>query len=62
MLDDIGGVVTRVGDETVEEMWSLFDGQDLLNEVASQFSADIRRHIQRLLEALSCPGQHGSQG
>ena len=31
VLDDIGGVVTRVGDETVGEMWSLFDGQDVLN-------------------------------
>ncbi|MEK9786452.1 MAG: 4-hydroxyphenylacetate 3-hydroxylase N-terminal domain-containing protein, partial [Gammaproteobacteria bacterium] len=25
VFDDIGGVVTRVGDETVGEMWSLFD-------------------------------------
>ena len=31
VLDDIGGIVTRVGDETVGEMWSLFDGQDVLN-------------------------------
>jgi 4-hydroxyphenylacetate 3-monooxygenase len=27
VLNEIGGVVTRVGDETVGEMWSLFDGQ-----------------------------------
>jgi 4-hydroxyphenylacetate 3-monooxygenase len=45
ILEDIGGVVTRVGDETIGEMWSLFDGQDLLNEVDPQFSANIRRHI-----------------
>ena len=45
VLDDIGGVVTRVGDETVGEMWSLFDGQDVLNEVDPQFSDNIRRHI-----------------
>src|SRR5215211_9210308 len=38
VLNDIGGVVTRVGDETVGEMWSLFDGQDVLNEVDPQFS------------------------
>jgi 4-hydroxyphenylacetate 3-monooxygenase len=50
VLDAIGGVVTRVGDETVGEMWSLFDGQDVLDEVDSQFSANIRRHIQRVLE------------
>jgi 4-hydroxyphenylacetate 3-monooxygenase len=45
VLDDIGGVVTRVGDETIGEMWSLFDGQDVLNEVNPQFSQNIRRHI-----------------
>jgi 4-hydroxyphenylacetate 3-monooxygenase len=51
VLDDIGGVVTRVGDETVGEMWSLFDGQDVLNEVDPQYSANIREHIARVLHA-----------
>lgn len=46
VLDEARGVVTRVGDETVGEMWSLFDGQDILNEVDPQFSENIRRHIQ----------------
>src|SRR5260221_6216941 len=41
VLEDIGGVVTRVGDETVGEMWSLFDGRDVLNEVDPQFSKNI---------------------
>jgi 4-hydroxyphenylacetate 3-monooxygenase len=50
VLDAIGGVVTRVGDETVGEMWSLFDGQDVLNEVDPQFSANIRRHIEIVLQ------------
>src|SRR4051794_36949772 len=27
VMDAIGGVVTRVGDETIGEMWSLYDGQ-----------------------------------
>jgi 4-hydroxyphenylacetate 3-monooxygenase len=45
VLDEIGGIVTRVGDETVGEMWSLYDGQDVLNEVNPQFSENIRRHI-----------------
>jgi 4-hydroxyphenylacetate 3-monooxygenase len=45
VLDEVGGIVTRVGDETVGEMWSLFDGQDVLNEVNPQFSENIRRHI-----------------
>jgi 4-hydroxyphenylacetate 3-monooxygenase len=51
VLDDIGGVVTRVGDETIGEMWSLYDGQDVLNEVDPQFSVNIRRHIQAVLQA-----------
>jgi 4-hydroxyphenylacetate 3-monooxygenase len=49
VLEAIGGVVTRVGDETVGEMWSLFDGQNVLNEVDPQFSANIRRHIDAVL-------------
>jgi len=36
-LDDIRGIVTRVGDETVGEMWSLFDGQDLLHDIDPRF-------------------------
>jgi 4-hydroxyphenylacetate 3-monooxygenase len=49
VLDAIGGVVTRVGDETVGEMWSLYDGQSVLNQVDPQFSANIRTHIDRVL-------------
>lgn len=33
VLDDLGGVVYRVGDETIGEMWSLYDAQDRLNEI-----------------------------
>ena len=51
VLEDIGGVVTRVGDETVGEMWSLFDGQDVLNEVDPQFSRNIEHHIHQVLQA-----------
>jgi 4-hydroxyphenylacetate 3-monooxygenase len=47
VLDEARGVVTRVGDETVGEMWSLYDGQDVLDEVDPRFSANIRRHIDR---------------
>jgi 4-hydroxyphenylacetate 3-monooxygenase len=49
VLEAVGGVVTRVGDETVGEMWSLFDGQDVLNEVDPQFSKNIRNHIFKVL-------------
>jgi 4-hydroxyphenylacetate 3-monooxygenase len=31
VMRDIGGVVTRVGDETIGEVWSLYDGQEMLN-------------------------------
>ena len=51
VLDEIGGIVTRVGDETVGEMWSLYDGQDVLNEVNPQFSANIRRHVEHVVRA-----------
>jgi len=51
ILEHIGGIVTRVGDETVGEMWSLFDGQEVLNEVDPQFSANIRNHIESVIQA-----------
>jgi len=47
VLDEVGGVVTRVGDETVGEMWSLYDGQEVLNEIDPSFSANIRDHVRR---------------
>jgi 4-hydroxyphenylacetate 3-monooxygenase len=49
VLDDIGGIVTRVGDETIGEMWSLYDGKDVLNEVEPRFSTNIERHIRLAL-------------
>jgi len=49
VLDDIGGIATRVGDETIGEMWSLYDGKDVLNEVDPRFAANIERHINRAL-------------
>ena len=51
VLNEVGGVVTRVGDETVGEMWSLYDGQDVLNEVDPQFSKNIETHIHKVLHA-----------
>ncbi|MGR3718108.1 MAG: 4-hydroxyphenylacetate 3-hydroxylase family protein [Thermohalobaculum sp.] len=49
VMEEIGGVVTRVGDETVGEMWSLYDGQDVLNEVDPQFARNIEDHIFKVL-------------
>ncbi len=51
VLDDIGGIVTRVGDETVGEMWSLYDGQAMLNDVDPRFAANIRTHVERAVYA-----------
>ena len=49
VMNEIGGVVVRVGDETVGEMWSLYDGQDVLNEVDPQFAKNIEDHVLRVL-------------
>ncbi len=49
ILNDIGGVVTRVGDETVGEMWSLYDGSDVLAEIDSRFADNIKFHIERVI-------------
>ena len=45
VLKDIGGVVTRVGDETVGEMWSLQDGRAVLAEIDPRCADNIDRHI-----------------
>ncbi len=50
VLNDIGGVVIRVGDETIGEMWSLYDGKDVLNEVDPRFAQNIEHHIHRALQ------------
>ena len=50
MMNEIGGVVTRVGDETVGEMWSLFDGSDVLNGIDPQFAKNIETHIHKVLK------------
>jgi len=47
ILTDVGGVVTRVGDETIGEVWSLIDGQDVLDEIDPRFSENVKRHIER---------------
>ncbi|MDO8352743.1 MAG: 4-hydroxyphenylacetate 3-hydroxylase N-terminal domain-containing protein, partial [Aestuariivirga sp.] len=46
VMFDVGGIVTRMGDETVGEMWSLWDGKDILNEIDPRFATNIERHIK----------------
>ena len=50
VLNEIGGVVTRVGDETVGEMWSLYDGSDVLAEIDSQWAENIKNHIDNVIK------------
>ncbi|HTN98275.1 MAG TPA: 4-hydroxyphenylacetate 3-hydroxylase family protein [Nordella sp.] len=50
VLDDIKGVITRIGDENIGEMWSLYDGRDVLNDVDPKFAQNIDRHIERVIE------------
>jgi len=49
-MKDISGVVTRVGDETIGEMWSLTDGRDVLAEIDPRFGPNIDRHIRAVVE------------
>jgi len=51
VMEEVGGVVTRVGDETVGEMWSLYDGQDVLAEIDAQWAKNIETHIFKVLHA-----------
>ncbi|MCP5080115.1 MAG: 4-hydroxyphenylacetate 3-hydroxylase [Alphaproteobacteria bacterium] len=50
VCNDVGGIVTRVGDETIGEMWSLWDGADILNEIDVRFAANIERHIHSAIK------------
>lgn len=51
VLDDVKGVVTRVGDATIGEMWSLYDGRDVLNEVNPAYADNISRHLDDAVTA-----------
>ena len=49
VLDEAGGVVSRLGDETIGEMWSLHDGADILRQIDGNFAGNIARHIERVI-------------
>lgn len=49
VLGEVGGVVSRIGDETICALWSLFDGKDLINEVHQDFGKNIAAHMDRVL-------------
>ncbi|MBC65202.1 MAG: 4-hydroxyphenylacetate 3-hydroxylase family protein [Paracoccaceae bacterium] len=50
VMHDIGGIVTRVGDETIGEMWSLWDGKEILNEIDPRFAENIEKHIHTAIK------------
>jgi 4-hydroxyphenylacetate 3-monooxygenase len=50
VMKDIGGVVTRVGDETIGEVWSLIDGRDVLAEFNPAFADNVDRHVRQVIE------------
>ena len=47
VMEEIGGVVYRMGDETIGAVWSLLDGRDVLHDVDPRFTSNIERHIDR---------------
>lgn len=49
VFHDIGGIVNRVGDETVAAMWSMYDGRERLKQVDHRFSDNVERHLKHIL-------------
>ena len=64
VMDDIGGIVTRVGDETVGEMWSLYDGTGRAERSRSAIRPQYRDPHPSRAACRSVPrlGQHRSEG
>ena len=50
MTRDIGGVITRMGDETIGEIWSRWDGKDIFNETDPCFDKNIERQIRQAIK------------
>jgi 4-hydroxyphenylacetate 3-monooxygenase len=50
-MREAGGVVVRIGDETIGELWSLYDGKSVLDEIDSKFSTNVEHHILKALRA-----------
>ena len=48
-MNEIGGVVTAWATRP-RAMWSLYDGQDVLNEVDPRFAENIRRHVDLVVQ------------
>ena len=49
IFERLGGMLSWTGDEPAGEIWSLFDTQDLLNDIDPQYGENLRNHISRVL-------------
>ena len=47
LMNRIGGVLTRTGDETVGEMWSFLDAADVLDDVDPLFGRNLLAHLAK---------------
>lgn len=68
LMNQIGGVLTRVGDETVGEMWSFLDASDVLGDIDPMFAKNIKGHLSKakaedpfLVSANADPKGHRSK-
>lgn len=50
VMDQLGAPVTRIGDETVGEIWSLQDAAEALAEIDPTYAPNIRLHIDRIVQ------------
>lgn len=49
VLNELGGIVERVGDETIGELWSMYDAKDMLRTYGPQYADNVDHHILNVL-------------
>ena len=50
VMEAVGGIALRSGDETLGEMWSLLDAAPALSAIDPRFDANIARHVARVVQ------------
>ncbi|MCH7996590.1 MAG: 4-hydroxyphenylacetate 3-hydroxylase family protein [Chloroflexi bacterium] len=50
VLNEVAGVVQRVGDDTVCELWSMHDNIEMLRGFNPLFAENVESHIERLMD------------
>ena len=48
VMQDVGGLALRMGDETVGALWSLLDGREMLDAVDPRFGENIAKQVERV--------------